>query len=87
MYNTTIPKEKKMKKIWEKCWEEYCVWFCSQWSYAWYTLKTSIIGLIDSVFEWPYAVLGAIFGGLWKLVLIPVGKYIKEKIIAWIEKI
>lgn len=76
-----------MKEIWAKEWDEFTVWFRSQWKYAWDLLSTSIIALVKAVFEWAYAILGAAIGGLWKLVIVPVGKYALDTIINWIKKI
>lgn len=76
-----------MKEIWSKQWDEYTTWFLTQWQYAWEFLTTSIIGLVKAIFEWVYAILGAAIGGLWKLVLVPIGKWCCEKIINWIKKI
>lgn len=76
-----------MKTIWKKHWKEFTNWFCDQWKYAWGLLRESIITLTIALFEWLHTILGAVFGGLWKLFILPVGKYIKEKLIEWIEKI
>lgn len=76
-----------MKTIWKQCWTEFCDWFSAQWKYAWELLEASIIGLIKSIFEWAYAILGAAIGGFWKLVLVPTGKWCCEKVINWIKKI
>lgn len=76
-----------MKEIWSKQWDEFTTWFLTQWKYAWDLLSTSIIALVKAVFEWAYAILGAAISGLWKLVIVPVGKYALDTIINWIKKI
>lgn len=76
-----------MKKIWQQCWYEFSVWFSIQWKYAWDVLKNSVIGLVLALFEWAKTIIGGLFAGLWKLVIKPVGKWCREKIIQWIEKI
>lgn len=76
-----------MKEIWTQQWDEFTTWFITQWKYAWELLKTSIIGLIQSIFEWLYTVAGTAIGGLWKLVLVPVGKYTLEKLIELVKKL
>ena len=76
-----------MKEIWSKQWDEYTTWLLTQWKYAWELLKASIIGLIKAIFEWAYAILGAVIGGLWKLVIVPTGKWCCQQVINWIKKI
>jgi hypothetical protein len=76
-----------MKEIWSKQWDEFTTWFLTQWKYAWELLEASIVGLIKSVFEWAYAILGAGIVGFWKLVLVPTGKYLLDRVIKWIKKI
>lgn len=76
-----------MKEIRAKEWDEFTTWFLTQWKYAWELLEASIIGLIKSIFEWAYAILGAAIGGLWKLVIVPTGKWCCQQVINWIKKI
>lgn len=76
-----------MKEIWKQCWAEFTTWFCEQWKRAWELLKVSIVGLVQSCFEWLKTIVGVAFTGLWKLVIKPVGKWCCDKIIDWIEKI
>ena len=76
-----------MKEIWSKQWDEFTTWFLTQWKYAWELLKASIIGLIKSIFELAYAILGAAIGGFWKLILVPTGKWCCQQVINWIKKI
>lgn len=76
-----------MKEIWTKCWGEFTEWFVAQWKYAWDLLKTSLIQFVQAIFQWIYAIAGALVLGLWKLVIKPVGKYIADAIIAWFEKL
>ena len=76
-----------MKEIWSKQWDEFTTWLLTQWKYAWELLETSIIGLIKAIFEWAYAILGAVIGGLWKLVIVPTGKWCCQQVINWIKKI
>ena len=76
-----------MKEIWTKCWGEFANWFVMQWGYAWDLLKVSLIQFVQAIFNWIYAVCGALVLGLWKLVIKPVGTYIANAIIAWIEKL
>lgn len=76
-----------MKAIWEQCWEEFSAWFIEEWKYAWDLLSASIIGLIQSCFEWLKIIVGGSLVGLWKLVIKPIGKYCRDKIIEWVKKI
>ena len=76
-----------MKEIWSKQWDEYTTRLLTQWKYAWELLEASIIGLIKAIFEWAYAILGAVIGGLWKLVIVPTGKWCCQQVINWIKKI
>ena len=76
-----------MKEIWSKQWDEFTTWFLTQWKYAWELLAASISGLVQAIFEWAYAIIGAAIGGFWKLVLVPTGKYLLQSIINWIKKI
>ena len=76
-----------MKEIWNQCWDEFIVWFESQWRYAWDLLSGSLVGLVQACFEWLKAIIGGAFGGLWKFVVKPIGKWCCDKIIEWIKNI
>lgn len=76
-----------MKDVWLQCWDEFSVWFCSQWKYAWSLLSESLSGLIVAVFEWAKTIVGSALGGAWKLIIKPVGKWCCDKIVEWIKKI
>lgn len=76
-----------MKEIWSKQWDEFTTWFLTQWKYAWDLLATSATCLVQAIFEWAYAIIGAAIGGFWKLVLVPTGKWCCQQVINWIKKI
>lgn len=76
-----------MKEIWKQCWREFADWFVGQWKYAWDILKCSIIGLVQACFEWLKTIIGGLFAGLWKLVVKPLGKWLCDSTIDWIQRL
>lgn len=86
-----MAKKKKtkttFKDIWSMCWAEYVAFVTAAWKDAWTGLKEALIAFVCAVFTWLKLVLGAVFGGIWKLIVLPIGAWLKAVIINLIEKI
>ena len=76
-----------MKKIWKQCWYDFRLWFDGQWKCAWELLQAALITFVQACFEWLKTIVGGVFAGFWKLVVLPIGKWCHNKIVEWIEKI
>lgn len=80
-------KEEVKKSIWKECWEEYVAFVTESWKQSWTVLKEAVLTFLEAIFDWLLLIVGAVFGGLWNLIILPVGKWLKEKIIEWIKRI
>lgn len=82
-----MSKKTETKSIWKECWEKYVTFVVDAWKNAWTTLKEALIQFVLAIFEWLRLMVGATFGGLWTLIILPICKWLKEKISVWISKI
>ena len=82
-----MKKAKQLESFWKQCWIEYKMWFCEEWKNAWYILREAVVSMISAAFQWVYTIIGALFGGFWKLVLKPVLHYINKLLVDLIKKL
>lgn len=82
-----MAKKEVKKSIWKECWEKYVAFVKDAWENAWVSLKDALIIFVSAVFEWLKLICGAVFGGIWDLLILPLGKWCKKVVIEWIERI
>lgn len=80
-------KEEVKKSIWKECWEQYVAFIKEAWKSAWVSLRDALLAFVDALFDWAKLILGAVFKGIWDLIVLPVGKYVKQLVVDFIKRI